>query len=64
MIVFTIISGKLAKMSSDSVPYVIFSYTALVSWTYFAGTLSDASGSLVSASGMLKKVYFPRLPFL
>jgi lipopolysaccharide transport system permease protein len=61
MIVFTIVFGKLAKINSDGVPYAIFSYTALVPWTYFAGALTGASGSLLGASGMMTKVYFPRL---
>ena len=42
-------------------PYAIFSYTALVPWTYFSSALTAASGSLISSSGMLTKVYFPRL---
>ena len=61
MIVFTIVFGNLAKVSSDGVPYAIFSYTALVPWTYFSSALTSSSGSLVSASGMISKVYFPRL---
>lgn len=61
MIVFTVVFGNLAQISSDGVPYAIFSYTALVPWTYFSGSLTAASSSLVGASGMLTKVYFPRL---
>ena len=61
MIVFTIIFGKLAKINSDGVPYFIFSYSALVPWTYFSGALSGSSTSLVGSSNMLKKIYFPRL---
>jgi lipopolysaccharide transport system permease protein len=61
MIVFTIVFGRLAQVDSDGVPYAIFSYTALVPWTYFSGALTGASGSLTSASGMITKVYFPRL---
>jgi len=61
MIVFTIVFGKLAKINSDGVPYAIFSYTALVPWTYFSGALTGAGGSLLGASGMMTKVYFPRL---
>ncbi len=61
MIVFTIVFGNLANVDSDGVPYAIFSYTALVPWTYFSGALTGASGSLTSASGMITKVYFPRL---
>ena len=61
MVVFTIVFGNLAKVSSDGVPYAIFSYTALVPWTYFSTSLTGSSASLVSASGMITKVYFPRL---
>ena len=61
MIVFTIVFGNLANVNSDGVPYAIFSYTALVPWTYFSGSLTTASASLVSSSSMLTKVYFPRL---
>ena len=61
MIVFTIVFGNLAKIDSNGVPYAIFSFTALVPWTYFSSALSGSSGSLLSASGMMTKVYFPRL---
>lgn len=61
MVVFTIVFGNLAKVSSDGVPYAIFSYTALVPWTYFSSALTDSTNSLVNASAMITKVYFPRL---
>ncbi len=61
MVVFTVVFGNLAKVSSDGVPYAIFSYTALVPWTYFASALTGSSTSLVSARNMITKVYFPRL---
>jgi lipopolysaccharide transport system permease protein len=61
MIVFTIFFGQLARMPSDGVPYSIFSYTALLPWTYFASALSHSSNSLVGSANLLTKVYFPRL---
>ena len=61
MIVFTVVFGNLAKIDSNGVPYAIFSFTALVPWTYFSSSLSSSSRSLLSASGMMTKVYFPRL---
>ncbi len=61
MIVFSIFFGKLAKMQSDGLPYALFSYAALVPWSYFAGSLQGASNSLVGNANLLGKVYFPRL---
>ena len=61
MVVFSLFFGHLAKMSSDGVPYPIFSYTALVPWMFFANGLNHASSRLVSNGNLIKKVYFPRL---
>jgi len=61
MVVFSLFFGKLAKMPSDDIPYPIFSYAALVPWTFFANGLSQSSASLVGSANLIKKVYFPRL---
>lgn len=61
MLVFTVVFGRLAKVPSDGVPYSIFAYTALVPWTYFSTAMTASTNSLVSNSGLLTKVYFPRL---
>ena len=61
MVLFTIIFGRVAKISSDGVPYALFSLAGLVPWTYFSNALNDAGGSLVKEVNMLNKIYFPRL---
>ena len=61
MIVFTVVFGEIAKISSDGKPYAIFSYSAVVPWTLFAGSVSAATNSLVSNQPLLTKVYFPRV---
>jgi lipopolysaccharide transport system permease protein len=61
MVIFTIFFGRLAKVSSDGVPYALFSYVALVPWLFFSNGLALSASCLVSNSNMLKKVYFPRL---
>lgn len=61
MLIFSVFFGRLAKVPSDSVPYPLFTYTALVPWQFFANGVSLSSTSLVSDSNLLKKVYFPRL---
>ncbi len=61
MIVFSLFFGRLAGIPSDGIPYPIFSYAALVPWSFFATGLSSSSNSLVGSANLLKKVYFPRL---
>jgi len=61
MIVFSLFFGRLAKIPSDGVPYPVFSYAALVPWTFFANSLTQISNSLVRDSNLITKVYFPRL---
>jgi lipopolysaccharide transport system permease protein len=61
MVAFSIFFGRLAKVPSDGIPYPIFSYTALLPWTFFAYALGQASNSLVGSAHLVSKVYFPRL---
>jgi lipopolysaccharide transport system permease protein len=61
MIVFTFAFHHVAKISSGGVPYPIFSYTALIPWTFFASSLAFSANSVIAAGGMITKVYFPRM---
>jgi lipopolysaccharide transport system permease protein len=61
MLVFSVVFGKLAGVPSDGIPYPIFSYAALIPWTYFANTLNASGSSLITNSSVFTKVYFPRL---
>jgi len=61
MIVFTILFGNLMKIQSDGAPYAVFSYTAMVPWTYFSSALATSTNSLVQNINMVTKTYFPRV---
>ncbi|GLI56792.1 transport permease protein [Propionigenium maris DSM 9537] len=62
MIVFTIVFGKIAKLPSEkNVPYAIMVYSALLPWQFFSNGFTACANSLVTSSGMLSKIYFPRL---
>jgi lipopolysaccharide transport system permease protein len=61
MIVFTYVFGKLAKMSSGSVPYPMLVLAGLLPWQLFSSALSGSSNSLVSNTNLISKIYFPRL---
>ena len=61
MLIFTVIFGTFAKMSSDGLPYSIFAYSALLPWNYFAQAIALSGTSVVRDSSLINKVYFPRL---
>ncbi len=61
MVVFTLFFGKLANMPSDGIPYPIFSYSALVPWTFFSAAITFSGNSLIANSNLITKVYFPRV---
>jgi lipopolysaccharide transport system permease protein len=61
MLIFSLFFGRLAKMPSNGVPYPLFSYIALVPWTFFSNALSQSSNSLVGNANLISKIYFPRL---
>jgi lipopolysaccharide transport system permease protein len=61
MVVFTLVFSKAAGLSSEGVPYPIFSYTALLPWGLFSKAMNDAGRSLVNNRNMITKIYFPRL---
>jgi len=61
MVAFTLVFGKFADFPSKGIPYPIFVYSALLPWTYFAASVAQSSGSLVSNRSLVTKVYFPRI---
>ena len=61
MVVFTLVFGKFAEFPSKGMPYPIFTYSALLPWTYFAASVALSATSLVANRGLVTKVYFPRV---
>ena len=48
MVVFTIIFGGVANLPSDGdSPYALLVFSAMLPWTLFSSSLSDASNSLI-----------------
>jgi len=63
IVIFTIVFGKIARVSSDGIPYILFATVAIIPWTYMSQAMTESSQSLVKDQHMLGKVYFPRLAF-
>ena len=60
-IVFTVIFGKIADISTDGIPRFIFYMSGTILWNYFQGTMNQCANSLIAENSVLSKVYFPRL---
>ena len=58
---FSFVFGRVADLSSEGEPYFAFSYAALLAWNLFSETLMASSRSLTANSGLVTKIYFPRL---
>jgi lipopolysaccharide transport system permease protein len=61
MVVFTIVFGKLAKLPSGGVPYPLLVMAGMLPWQFFSNALSESGNSLVTNTGLITKVYFPRM---
>jgi len=60
MLIYTVIFSVIAKVPSEGVPYAVFAFAALLPWTFFSSTLTNATQGLVSHSQLVTKVYFAR----
>jgi lipopolysaccharide transport system permease protein len=62
MVIFTVIFGYLARFKATAgAPYPIVVLAGMIPWQFVSAALSEASGSLISNSNLLTKVYFPRI---
>ncbi len=59
--IFTVMFGRFAKLPSDGHPYLVFVFSGVVIWNYFAAVLQRAGNSLITDQRLITKVYFPRL---
>jgi lipopolysaccharide transport system permease protein len=60
MVVFTFVFSIFARVESDGLPYPIFSYCALVFWTFFAKCVSQGTIAMTANADLVRKIYFPR----
>lgn len=61
LVVLSFIFGTVANVDTAGIPHVLYTLAGLCGWTFFASLAGDAGRSVLSAQGMVKKIYFPRL---
>ena len=59
-LMFTLVFSLIVRVETGGIPYPVFSFTALLPWTFFAGAISFAVPSLVNNITLVTKVYLPR----
>ena len=62
-VVYMVVFGVLfeSSPSSDGIPKILFFLSGTVLWSFFAGSLSTVSTTLLDNASIFGKVYFPRL---
>jgi len=58
--IFAFVFTKFVPVDTGSTPYVLFSYVAIVPWTFLSTALTDMSGAIVENMRLVTKIYFPR----
>jgi lipopolysaccharide transport system permease protein len=60
-IVYVVIFGNIAKISTDGLPQILFYLAGITIWNYFSEILTTTSNTFVMNANIFGKVYFPRL---
>jgi lipopolysaccharide transport system permease protein len=60
VVILTVVFSRIAKFPSDGIPYPLFSFGALLPWTFFTTTVGAGVPSLLSNVHLIRKIYFPR----
>lgn len=62
MLIFTLLFSRVAKLPvGTTVPYPVFVLAGILIWNFASGAMLKAGNSLIGASFLISKVYFPRL---
>jgi lipopolysaccharide transport system permease protein len=59
--VFSFVFGRVARLSTDGIPYFVFAYAGMLAWNLFSSIVTRVSGSLLSNQALVSKIFFPRL---
>ncbi|WP_027377061.1 ABC transporter permease [Kaistella palustris] len=60
-VVFVLVFGNIAKLSTDGIPQVLFYLSGITLWNYFSTSLTGTSNIFTANASIFGKVYFPRL---
>lgn len=58
---YFLVFGKVANLSTDGLPPLLFYIAGVTCWSYFSETLLKTSDTFITNANIFGKVYFPRL---
>ena len=58
---FMLIFGKLANISTDETPQMLFYMAGVINWNYFSECFSKTGNTFAENKNLFGKIYFPRL---
>lgn len=61
LLVFGFIFNQVLNISTGNIPYLLFAFSGLWIWNYFAFVVNNAGVSLINYQNIIQKVYFPRI---
>jgi len=63
MVAFTLVFERVGHINTAGAPYALFSYLGLLPWTFFSGSVTAASNSIISNVSLINKIFCPREVF-
>ena len=60
-LIFTVVFGRIAGISTDGLPQILFYLAGITCWNYFSECLTKTSNTFIENQNIFGKVYFPRL---
>ena len=61
MLILTLVFGKIGRIDSGTIPFMLFAMAGTVSWNYIASVISESGRAVFSSRDLIGKVYFPRI---
>ena len=58
--IFAVVFTRIVPVNTGGVPYILFSYSAVIPWTLLSASITDMAMSLVQNMNLVGKIYFPR----
>ena len=60
-IVFSVLFSSIGQGTAQDIPYPLFAFSGFTIWTFFNAAIFNSSNSLINHTGLITKVFFPRL---